>query len=368
MTTRTGWLVITRLLASEVFKTFCAVLAVIVVIIVSRNFVKILAKAIDGQIASDTVFVILLLKTLQTAINLMPVALFMAVIMVLGRMYREQEMTALRSAGAGLGTLWHGVAWTTLPLTVLATWLSLMASPWAEQRIQQVLRGDKKTADLRAIEAGRFSEYSQGDVVFYTEHIRENDVMEHIFMQNRGAQRLGITSAATATLQYLPDGRYLILQNGERVTGWPGEAAFMHERFNEYALRVDDRPDDLFTPRNAMDSAALWTSRDLADIAELQRRLSIPLGVLLLGALGMLLAQTAPRQGVYGNLLIAFLIYLVYGNLQKFSQSGIVKGVISPIFGHIGVYLLMAVVLAALTIRFYGWRWLWKQLAHRSAS
>ncbi|MDD5322940.1 MAG: LptF/LptG family permease, partial [Methylococcales bacterium] len=113
------------MIAQDLLKTLMAVLTVIVVIIVSRKFIKILDRAIEGQISTETLLAILGLKTIVASIEFLPVALFMAVLMVLGRMYRDQEMSAVSSAGGGAGTIYRAVFLLVLPLTILAVGLSL---------------------------------------------------------------------------------------------------------------------------------------------------------------------------------------------------------------------------------------------------
>ena len=69
-------------------------------------------------------------------------------------------------------------------------------------------------------------------------------------------------------------------------------------------------------------------------MAELQRRFSIPLGMLLLSFIAVPLAQIAPRGGVYGNMLVGFLIYFSYGNLLRVSQSWVINETIPAGWAH----------------------------------
>ena len=86
--------VLDRTIAGDLAKTLLSVWTVIVVIIVSREFVRVLDKAIEGRVSSETLLSLLALKTLIFSVSLLPDALFMAVLMVIGRMYRDQEMSA----------------------------------------------------------------------------------------------------------------------------------------------------------------------------------------------------------------------------------------------------------------------------------
>jgi len=158
--------VLDKMVALDLLRTLLAVWSVIVVIIVSRQFIRILDRAVEGQVSNQTLLTVLGLKTIIASAAFLPAALFMAVLMVLGRMYRDQEMSAVASAGGGAGTVYRAIFLLIFPLSVLSAGLSFYVSPWAEATMEQMMHQDKESADLRGIAAGKFSEYSQGDLVF----------------------------------------------------------------------------------------------------------------------------------------------------------------------------------------------------------
>ena len=165
--------VLDKMIIKDLFKTMVSVLTVLVVIIVSRKFIRVLAQAIEGNIATDTVLTLLGLKIVIAATTFLPAALFMATLMVLGRMHREHEMSAIASAGGGVFTIYRAVFWLVIPLSIIAAGLSMVASPWAEAQTELLLHQDSENADVRGISAGRFSEYSSGELIFYTENHSE---------------------------------------------------------------------------------------------------------------------------------------------------------------------------------------------------
>jgi lipopolysaccharide export system permease protein len=352
--------VLDKMIAQDLLKTLLAVLTVIVVIIVSRKFIKILDKAIEGQVSTETLLTILGLKTIVASIDFLPVALFMAVLMVLGRMYRDQEMSAVSSAGGGAGTIYRAVFLLVLPLSILAVGLSLYVAPWAEAKGDSLVHQDEESADLRGIAAGKFSEYSQGDLVFYVEKISKDKKMHKVFVQDRQHSTVGIINAETARLQDFPEGRFIIFEQGERVQGQPGTLNYIIEQFVEYAVRIEDKRAVRFDKpnRQAIAIDSLWASREMPDIAELQRRLSIPSGILLLSFVAVPLAQISPRGGVYGNMLMGFLIYFSYGNLIRVSQSWVMNETIPAWLGGFGVNFLLLLIGGFLLARLYGWQWL----------
>jgi lipopolysaccharide export system permease protein len=344
------------MIALDLLKTLLAVWSVIVVIIVSRQFIRVLDKAVEGQVSNQTLLTVLGLKTIIAGAAFLPAALFMAVLMVLGRMYRDQGCRpCLRQAAGREPSV--GYLPAVFPLSVLSTGLSFYVSPWAEARMDQLIHQDEESADIRGVAAGKFSEYSQGDLVFYVEKIDADKKMHQVFVQHRQGSHLAIINAQSGRMEDLSDGRYIILENGERIQGQPGTVNFVLEQFAEYAVRMDTKESAVKFGKESVASTKPVV-RAIADIAELQRRFSIPMGILLLSFIAVPLAQMSPRSGVYGNMLVGFLIYFSYGNLIRVSQSWVMTQTVSASLGVIGVNTLLLVIGAILLARLYGWQWL----------
>jgi len=350
--------VLDKMVALDLLRTLLAVWSVIVVIIVSRQFIRVLDKAVDGQVSNQTLMTVLGLKTIIASAAFLPAALFMAVLMVLGRMYRDQEMSAVASAGGGSGTVYRSIFLLVFPLSLLAAGLSFYVSPWAEAKMEQLMHEDKESADLRGVAAGKFSEYSQGDLVFYVEKIDDDKTMRQVFVQHRQGDRLAIINAELGRMKDLPDGRYVVLENGERIQGQPGAVNYVIEQFSEYAVRMDSKESAATFGKESVTSTALVSSGQITDIAELQRRFSVPMGIMLLSFIAVPLAQMSPRGGVYGNMLVGFLIYFSYGNLVRVSQSWVMNQTIPAWLGVFGVNTLLLIIGGVLLARLYGWQWL----------
>lgn len=349
--------VLDRMIVIDLFKTVIAVLTVLVVIIVSQKFIRVLAQAIAGNISNETVLSLLGLKTITVATTFLPAALFMSVLMVLGRMHREQEMAAIASAGGGMLTIYRSVFWLLVPLSLCSAGLSMLAAPWAEAQSQTLMKQDQDSADVRSISAGRFSEYSGGELIFYTEGVDASGKMRHVFIQNKQGDRTGVANAEYGHLENLPGGLYLILEQGERILGVPGNKDFTIEKFTEYAVQIEKKTTELILGSQAVNTNLLWHSRNLIDVAEMQDRLNGPLGVILLGFLAVPLAKLSPRGGVYGSMLVAFGIYFAYSNLQRVNHSWVISGKVPYWLGYFWIDLLLLTLGIVFLLRLYGLKW-----------
>jgi lipopolysaccharide export system permease protein len=352
--------VLDRMVAAELAKTLGAVLGVLVTIIVSRKFLNILAKAIEGELSGETIFQLLGLKILSATAQLLPAALFMATLTVLGRMYRDQEMSVLASAGVGSSRIYRAMSWMVLPVCALAAVLALQVMPWSERQAQALMKKDEKSADIRGIKAGRFNEFSQGDVILYAEALNEDNSMNKIFVQSRQRDKTGVVIAERGYLNKNElSEHFVVLQHGRRYQGVPGQANFIISEFEEYAVRIDGPEGETASlKREAADSTALWYSHTPRELAELQKRFAVPLGVLFLSFLAVPLARIAPRKGVYGNVFTAFLIYIVYENAQKITQGLLMTEKLPLWLSYSGVYVFLLLITGALFIRNLGLSWI----------
>ncbi len=352
--------VLDRMIVSDIGKTLLAVLSVLLLIIISHKLVRYLSKAVEGEISGQAIFSLLSLNMVSMSVLLLPASLFLSVLMVLGRMQRDNEMAALAAGGVGLPRILRAVFTLVVPLSFLAAILALQLQPWAVDKSLEVMAYEAKTVDVRGISAGRFSEYSRGDTVFYVEKIDEEGRMNNVFIQNRQEGQLGIVSSEGGYLRDDPKsgGRFIVLQNGYRYQGLPGEREYRITQFEEYAVRVGEATDTVKkTKREAKSSHLLWASEDARDMAELQRRISLPIVLLILAFLAVPLSHVAPRGGVYGNVLVALLIYLIYENLMRVSQSWIASAAIPSWIGLWWVHLLVLLVAGVLMVRALGLSW-----------
>ena len=351
--------VLDAMIAVDIAKTIVAVLAVLVLIILSNKFVSMLARALEGQIGSDTILVLLGLRSLSIGIGFLPPAVFAAVLMVLGRMYRDSEMAALAAGGVGVARIYRYVLIIVAPLSLFALWLALSVQPWSLRQANELVLEEMQTMHLRLVTPGKFNEYRKGDLVFYIEEIDSDQTLHNVFVHNRHHGKDAVVVAQRGRLKELPGGQYVVLEEGIRYDGKPGHADYEITHFDEYGVRVNDNPITTnYVPPDAKPTVDVLRSKQPADIAEFHQRLSIPCGVLMLAVLAIPLSRLAPRGGVYGSLLIAFLMYVVYENLLKISHSWLAKSTLPPWLGNWWVYLIILMITLILLARQLGISWM----------
>lgn len=364
--------IINRYLIKEVLYTLFAVAPVLLLIFLSSRFVQYLADAASGKFPVDIVFGLLGLKSISVFPLVLPLVFFLSIVLALGRLYKDSEMTALAACGIGPLQILRIILPAALGVAVLVAFLSLLAGPWAQGQSNQVKERGEKGMEISTIVAGRFKESSRGDHIFYAEKISTDArLMDDVFIQSRQHGKLNILSSENANkyIDKKTGDQFLLLENGTRYELSPDHTDYSITRYEKYFVRfhqeellpVDDK-------REARTTSALLNSGSIKDIAELQWRISMPISALVLALLGVLLARTTPRQGRYAKLFVAILVYIIYNNMMGVARSWIDSGVISPLLGMWWVHALMVLAIAGLYVRQRGvnWRWLQRHAALRA--
>ena len=100
--------------------------------------------------------------------------------------------------------------------------------------------------------------------------------------------------------------------------------------------------------RKAAATRTLWESDQPRDIAELQWRISRPLGTILLALIAVTFIRSTPRQDkTERTYLLAALVFAAYYNLSGLAKTWVEQGVVASIPG---VWWLDALMLSALGI------------------
>ena len=85
---------------------------------------------------------------------------------------------------------------------------------------------------------------------------------------------------------------FVVLNNGRRYQGIPGQADYVISQFDEYAVRIGG-PEEMSATlrREGTASLELLAAGTPKELAELQKRIGIPLGVVALALLAVPLAR-----------------------------------------------------------------------------
>lgn len=352
-------MIIERYLFREMATTLVAVTTVLFLIFISMWFAKLLGQAAAGDIHVNVVFLLLGLKSIDALALLLPLAFFLAVLLAFGRLYKDSEMVAMLACGVSLLRVTRFVFWFGLGFALFIAVISLYVAPLAKAERHKVQQRLEASIGVEGIAAGQFRELAGGKVVIYAERLSDDGAaMENVFIQGGGKGAENLLVAERARLREEDHGgRYMVLENGYRYEGTPGQADFRIVHYRQHAIRVAE-PETaqrrVVEETAAMTTASLWASEQPWHKAELQWRLAMPLSAVLMALLAVFLSRTNPRQGRYGKFFLGILVYVIYSNLLGVARTWVERGKVDPMIGIWWVHALLLLIVAALMFHHVG--------------
>ncbi|MGA0855072.1 MAG: LPS export ABC transporter permease LptF [Burkholderiaceae bacterium] len=353
------------------------VFATLLTIVVTTTLIRTLGRAASGKADGELVLPLIGLSSMTSLGLILSLTAFIAVLMVLSRLWRDSEMVVWLASGRSLADLVKPVLQFLWPLVVGVAVCSLVVSPWARQQSEALRQQFETREDAKRISPGQFRESSSGQRVFFVENPdEESSQLGMVFVVTRSPNGgESVLMAAEGQFEQGPDGEpWVNIRRGTRtdfspVPTGPSDKALPTVRtmtFEGYRLRVDAAPGGAAIDPSvrAQPIGTLMMAPGNQQRGELAFRVGLPMLCLLLGLLAIPMSFVSPRMGRSFHLIFAFLVTMTANNLLTVSQAWIAQGRVSFAMGWWPVPLALAVLMLVL----FWWRmglrrgpmeWMW---------
>lgn len=340
-------------LRKELSRSFGATLVVLVTVVMTMTLIRTLGQASRGSFDPSDVTLVMGYTVLAYTPTLLSMSLFIAIIATLSRMYRDSEMVIWFCSGKGLSALLSPLMRFSWPIFGVIAALALLVLPWTNQRIDDLKNQYERRGDLERIEPGQFQESANGARVFFVEkNVEGQQSGSNVFIASTERGKETVTSARSGRIDSLPQGRFLMLENGQRLETVTGTTNLKVSEFGEYGTQITTDPlagtDTTFV--NTHTTVALIKAPTPAALGELSWRIGLVLAAINFVIIGVAISSANPRVGKSMNLVFSVFAFVIYFNLLSLGQSWIAAGKMTfttyMIILHGGVFVLAIVWLA----------------------
>ena len=352
--------VIFRHLFGETSKTWLIITSVFVLLTLGIGLSRFIGDAAAGQVPVDTVITLAFLSVIGNMEIVMPLSILLAIMLVVGRLCRDNEMAALMAGGAGLMTIYRPFLAVALLVALFAGTLSLVVSPYAQRQMNQ-LGAETAANAVKSITPERFASFDDGRVAFYAQSRGDDGNLHGVFIRvvrdNSDGKTVQTVVTAKTARQTVSDQRSvtLVLEDGWRYEGNPGQPDYRMIRFAEHGVRllppqqIDDDDED------SMSTLALMQSDRGKYVEAWQTRISVPLSIFILALIALPIGRVPPRSGRYGRIIVGILFFVVYLNLVRLSGQALESKLIPVFIGEWWVHVVVLGIAIALIARENGW-------------
>ena len=228
-----------RYLLREVTVTFVAVTGVLLLVLLSNQFARVLGQAAASGFPASIVLTLIGLTTLQQLTVLVPIGLFLGIVLALGRLYHESEMTAMTACGVGPLRIYRPIALLAVVVAALLAVLSYRIVPAAWIKSSDLRLEATRAAQFGALAPGRFRSFAGGDAVFYAERVEKTGELYGVFVQRSVGDKIEVAMAEKAVQRGAGQPEQMfILFDGRRYEGVPGTPNWRIVEFREHGIPV----------------------------------------------------------------------------------------------------------------------------------
>lgn len=345
-------MIIIRYLVRETLKSQLAILFILLLIFFCQKLVRILGAAVDGDTPTNLVLTLLGLGVPEMAQLILPLSLFLAILMTLGKLYTESEITVMHACGLGKSVLIKAALVLMLITSALAAFNVIWAGPWSARYQAEIVQNAKANPSSVALAAGQFRPSGDGAFVLFIDNVKGNQFNDVFLAQlnPRNNTRPSVVVADRGHMDQLADGRQVVtLDHGTRFEGTAMLRDFRITDFTQYRALIGYKQPILdSTDASAASFSTLWHSDSAPFCAELHWRFTLIFSVMVMALIVVPLSEVNPRQGRVMSMLPAIALYLIFFLVQSSLKTNANRGRLDPALWMWlvnGAYLALAIVL-----------------------
>lgn len=348
----------------ELARSFGATLLVLITIVVTMLLIRTLGLANKGSVDPQEILLVLTYTVLGRMPTVLTLALFIAVVSTLSRMYRDSEMVIWFGSGLSLTSFLRPIFRFAWPILLVIVLLVLFVWPWGNQQTEALRDRFEKRSDLERIAPGQFQESSSGRRVFFIDKTAADDkVGRNVFIATQEDDgRETITSARSGRLDWVNGVQVLTLEYGQRLEYSPHDNSInlRVSEFDHYTIEVAKSTpvSGVSGGLKARSTHDLIADPNRANLGELGWRIGLGLTAINFVLLAVAVSAGNPRAGKSGNMLFLLFAFVFYYNFLNLGQTWVATGKVGllpfMLTLHGGVLGLTILWMAK---RHYNWRW-----------
>ena len=354
-------MILRRYMTQQVASTTALVLGFLVVMMLGGRLIRYFGIAAEGNLDIGLLFTIIGYNLPYFLELILPLAFFIALMLVFGRLYVDQEMAVINASGVSRGRLGRLMTPLILALFVGEAALSIVGKPWGVRSSESVWQQQALTSAFDLIRPNQF--ISSGNYHLYVGSLSDDkkQLQDVILIQSqpekkgsatknslntvdaKTAEQLNIPELPTAlanksniskdtiTLakraQQVDTGNSGVTQldlfQGRRYEVGAGSLKYNQVGFDRYRITLTESSKEVITENNIETQAIgpLWQAATgnaqvgsnnamRAAQGELGYRLALPWLMIIAPMLAVPLAQVRPRQGRWLRLFPSILLFV----------------------------------------------------------
>ena len=314
-------MILRRYMTQQVAANTAIVLLFLMALMLGGRLIRYFGIAAEGRLDVGLLFAIIGYNIPTFLELILPLSFFIALMLVLGRMYVDHEMSVLFASGISRGRLTRLMIPLITGLFVFQMGISLWAKPWGLSNSEHIWQTQSLGSLLDLVRPKTF--ISSGNYHLYVDEFdKEKRELKNLYVVQQQTDKSGKIAKndviITATRAYQVPSKdtdssmQLDLFQGRRYELGTNQANYNQASFEKYRITLEKPASEKITETNVetQTTAKLLANTQKPEVkAELGYRFTMPWLIIIAAMLATPLAQVRPRQGRWLRLLPSVLIF-----------------------------------------------------------
>jgi lipopolysaccharide export system permease protein len=324
--------IIQRYLVVEILKSSVATTLILYIILMSNSLGRVLSDISAGKVPSEALYPVLLAQSADVFSMLLPLGFFLGIIFAFGRLYKDHELVVMHACGFGYNHLYRVVLILLFPVLLISVFFSLWFNAEMQAYARHIINEKENVHEFQQMKVGQFNPSQKNDQVFFMQSMSEDKLEIYDIVITQQGKETDVIETAKKGRHKIDDvtgDLFLEMGPGIRYQGKAGEADYRVIEFQNHGVLLKKKTAIAKALKPFEKSLpVILTSVSLPDKIELWWRISNSISVLVLALLAVPLSYIAPRQGRYGKIGLALLVFIVYLNLLGLTKTSLETGTI----------------------------------------
>src|SRR6185437_11878412 len=207
-----------RSLQRELAYTAGAVFMVLLTLVLTTMMIRIVGFAASGEIDPRDVLVLIGLTVIGYLAIMLVATLFVSILFVLTRWYRDSEMVVWLASGVSLTRFIKPIAKFAAPLIVLVAFFAYVGWPWSNAQSKLIRARFQQRDEVSMLAPGQFRESPATHRVFFIEKMTPDQTrVQNVFVASTEHGKVSVVVSQNGRTETMKDGsRFVVLENGRR--------------------------------------------------------------------------------------------------------------------------------------------------------
>src|ERR1700739_3639239 len=200
-----------RSLQRELAYTAGAVFMVLLTIFLTTLMIRIVGFAASGEVDPKDVVVLIGLTVIGYLAVMLVVTLFVSILFVLTRWYRDSEMVVWLASGLGLSRLIKPVGVFSAPIILLVAFFAYVGWPWSNAQSKLIRARFQQRDEVSLLAPGQFRGSPVSHRVFLVEKMApDQSHVENVFVTTTESGKVSVVVSHNGHIEADKDGSHFV--------------------------------------------------------------------------------------------------------------------------------------------------------------